>query len=512
MAKLSEVEGGAPAGGSTFVETLKPTTKATRLSEIPEEPGLEPVGLLESFITPVKALPAVWGAAEVAKRYAVPKAAQFAEKMLPKTGREMLEQIGLAGTAGVTGELASRSVPEEYKEFKPTARLFGELATPGAAFLTRGVGRGPSPLIPKERLESSQYLTEKMREGGNVLKGPSYAQLKEGPAGTASLARQEAQQGTTNRILNETFELPQSNIFGRDQFNMAKNNLSGKYDQILTGQTVKFDPKFFDDLGKLLEEETGLAGTGISFGQSKAILNSLSKITGLPEQFRARINAISGLPEDQVSPQQAEMALATVKDLIPVLRNAPEIVMDARNYNTIRSILGDAATRTSIDRSARVLRKMQNAFDDQADKSLPPATSKALGQVRRQWEALKTAEEAQLMADQPGIVTAYDIGRAIEKRIQEGSIYGSNNPLYKVGQTGLTLTGRGGKSLDVKAAGARTPTSLKTGALLDVLSRVTQPFTLYPKLRLQSPVPTAQSYAAPTAAPVVTAPRQQEGK
>ena len=40
---------------------------------------------------------------------------------------------------------------------------------------------------------------------------------------------------------------------------------------------------------------------------------------------------------------------------------------------------------------------------------------------------------------------------------------------------------------------------------------ITQPFTLYPKARLQSPIPFAESYTAPTVAPVVTNPRQ-EGK
>ena len=482
-----------------------------KTTEPPEEPGLEPVGFLESALTPIKALPAVWGAAEVAKRYAIPKAAQFATKVLPKTGREMLEQIGLAGTAGVAGEAASRAVPEDYKELKPSARVLGEFAIPGLGFATRGIGRGPSPLVPQERLASSEYLTEEMRKGGNILKGPSYSQLKKGPEGTVSLARQEAQQGTTNRILNESLGLEPKNIFGQQEFNAAKNRLTGEYDSILADKTVTFEPKFFDDLGKILEEETGIAGTGVSFGQSKAILNSLSKITGLPEKFRSRINAISGLPEDQVSPQQAEMALQTVREILPVLRSQPSITMDARNYNTIRSILGDAAARTSMNRSARILRQMQNAFDTAADTSLPPETVGALKTVRSRWEALKTAEEAQLMADQPGIVTAGDIGKAIQKRIQEGSIYGSNNPLYKIGQSGLTLTGRGGVSPDLKATGGRTPTSIKTGGFIDVLRGITQPFTLYPKARLQSPLPFAESYTAPTVAPVVTNPRQ-EGK
>lgn len=509
MGKLSEVEGSQPKGENTFIETMKPSTKPMKLSDLPEEPGLEPVGLLESFITPIKALPAVWGVAEATRRYGIPAAAKVAERVLPKTGLQMFEQATLAGTAGVGGELASRTVPEKYEKFKPTARLAGELGTGGLAGALRTVGRGPSPLIPQERLQSSEYLTEKMREGGNILKGPSYAQLKEGPAGTASMARQEAQQGTTNRILNESVGLEPKSLFGQQEFNAAKNNLTGQYDTILAGKTVKFEPKFFDDLGKILEEETGLAGTGISFGQSKAILNSLSKITNLPEQFRSRINAISGLPEDQVSPQQAEMALQTVKDILPVLRNQPSIVMDARNYNTIRSILGDAAARTSINRSARILRQMQNAFDTAADTSLPPETVGALKTVRSRWEALKTAEEAQLMADQPGIVTAGDIGKAIQKRIAEGSIYGSNNPLYKIGQSGLTLTGTGARGVDLKATGGRTPTSIKTGALIDVLSKAAYPLTLYPKLRLQSPIPFVESYATPTAAAVAAQPKKE---
>ena len=508
MTKLSELENNQYTDENTVIET-KPSTKPTKLSDLPEEPGLEPVGLLESFITPIKALPAFWGAAQAVKKYGIPAASKVAERVLPKTGLQMFEQATLAGTAGVGGELASRAVPEEYKNLKPTARLVGELGTGGLASALRTVGRGPSPLIPQERLQYSEYLTEKMREGKNILKGPSYAQLKEGPAGTASRVRREAQQGTTNRILNESVGLKPKDLFGQKEFIIAKNNLTGQYDTILSGKTIKFEPKFFDDLSKMLDEESKVAGIG--FGQSKVIINLLSKmITKLPQKFRSRIDAISGLTEDQVSNEQAEMALQTVKDILPVLRNQPSIIMDARNYNTIRSILGDFAARTSINRNSRIFRQMQNAFDEAADTSLPPETVSALKIVRRRWEALKTAEEAQLMADQPGIITAGDIGRAIEKRIAEGSIYGSDNPLYKIGQSGLSLTGTGGKSVDLKASGGRTPTSIKTGALLDVLSQIGYPLTLYPKIRLQSPIPSVESYATPTAAAIIGTPDKEK--
>jgi hypothetical protein len=121
MAKLSEIEGGSPSQDSVFLENLGLTPKTKKLSEIPMEPGVEPVGLLESAITPIKAYGAALPVLKGIEKFGKPIASKIASKLLPKTGAQLTGGIATAGASGVAGELASRAVPEEKKEYKPLA-------------------------------------------------------------------------------------------------------------------------------------------------------------------------------------------------------------------------------------------------------------------------------------------------------------------------------------------------------------------------------------------------------
>lgn len=497
MAKLSELEGASPSQDSVFLENLGVTPKTKKLSEIPMEPGIEPVGLLESAITPIKAYGAALPVLKGIQKFGKPIASKIASKLLPKTGAQLTGGIATAAGAGVAGELASRAVPEEKKEYKPLARLGGELGFGGLTALTGGLGRGATPTIPKERIKAGQFLKE---QGA----GPGYAQLEYGPSGGVSKARLGAQQGTANRIYNKSLGLPEKDIFGAEEFIVAKNNLNNEYNTLLENKNIKLEPDFFNRLNTLLSEQQRLGESGITFGQSKAILDSLNRIGGIPKKWQQTIKGLSGIADDEATSQDSQKMLAVINDILPSLSNKATFTMAARDYNTIRSILGDAASRTSLNRNARVLRQMQNLFDEQADKSLPPEIASRLKQTRLRWEALKTLEEAQLQSgSEPGIISPAAIGSAIRKRYEEGSIYGTNNLLRDIGEAGLSL-GIKMPGEDIAQLRGLTPRSTIWGLVRDLAGIPLYPLSRYGVARRLDMVPAKESYAVPTAAAEVS--------
>ena len=510
MPKLSEIQGNAPSQDSVFLENLGVTPKTIKLSEIPEEPGLEPVGLLESAITPIKAYATALPVLKGIEKFGRPIASKIASKLLPKTGTQLLGGTAAAAGAGVAGELASRAVPEEKKEYKPLARLGGELGFGGLTALTGGLGRGATPTIPKQRIESSKYLQEQGKTPIEIMgkkydvpqfgSSPSYNQLKYGPFGDVSKTRLSAQQGIANRIYNKSLGLPEKEIFGADEFIVAKNNLNNEYNTLLENKNIKLEPDFFNKLNTLLSEQQAYKESGITFGQSKAILDSLNRIVGIPKKWQQTIKGLSGIADDEATSQDTKKMLAVINDILPRLSNKATFTMAARDYNTIRSILGDAASRTSFNRNARVLRQMQNLFDEQADKSLPPETASRLKQTRLRWEALKTLEEAQLQSSsEPGIISPAAIGNAIRKRYEEGSIYGTNNLLKEIGDAGLSL---GIKMPGENIAELRglTPRSTAWGLIRDLGGMLLYPASRYGVARRLDMVPAKESYALPPSA------------
>lgn len=473
----------------------------------PQEPGLEPVGLLESFIAPVKAVGMALPAIKAAERFGPPIVKGVAEQMLPKTGLQLAGQAATAGTAGVAGELASRKVPEPYK---PLARTGAELATGLAAGAASGLGRGPTPAIPEERLAAARYLQS---IGGK----PSPGQITKGPYAEPTARRLTTQQGVANQEYNRAVGLaetgsPVAKSFGKAEFDAGMRKASADYDSLLTGRKVTFDDKFFNNLQDLLKRQQSLEQSGITFGQSRALIGALQKIGSVPKNLQERINRISRIGEEEATAKQSQEALAVLNEMLPTIAKSPKIQMDAKDYNEIRSILGDAASRSANNRTASLLRKVQGAFDEVADRSMPDITRDLEG-VRRRYEALKTLEEAQLRSGvEMGLIPAKAVGEAIKARIEQGAIYGNNNPLRRLGEAGTSLNiiepGAGG-TFGQELERGLTPRSTGYALLRDLFSLPAFPFKKYAAARrLETPTGPAGAIPA-TGAALVTEPERK---
>lgn len=445
---------------------------------VPREPGLEEVGLLESFIGPVKGYGMALPLIKTVEKFGAPTASRIAGQMLPKTGRELAAGAGLAGTAGVGGYAAGEMAPEEYKA---AARQAGELAVALGLPLTtqipgiRGfLGTGPTPAIPKERIEAARFMQER-----GAPAAPE--QIQRGAQSAATMGRLESQQGAANKIYNESIGLKPKDAFGKTEFSEGKKAISNEYDTLLKDRNVTFDENFFNKIQGLLTEQQQLGASGVSFGQSRAILGALEKIGAIPKTLQDRIARLPRIEEGEATAKQSQEALSVLNDALALIRQQPQITMPAKAYNEIRSILGDAASRTANDRNASILRKMQAAFDNAADKSMPDIV-RDLERVRLKYEALKTLEEAQLQSGvQIGQIPAEAVGAAIRKRIEQGSIYGTNNLLRQIGEAGQQLgisAPSTGKTL-IDTPRGYSPQTMGFDVLKDVLGLSTYPFRAY---------------------------------
>jgi len=469
-----------------------------------QEPGLEPVGLLESALLPIKGLAGFYGLAAPFAKYGKGAVKEIAKKVLPTTGKELARDIAVAGGAGVGSELISRAAPEEYKG---PVKFGTELALGlGAPLATRKLLRGPTSTIPQERIESAQFLKEK-----GVM--PEHQQVSLGPESTIRKGPLATQQTLVNKIYNESVGLMPKESFGTQELNRARQILTKAYDDLLTGQTVTFDRQFFDDFERILQRQQTLAESGIGFGQSRAILGALEKLGAigkLPKKLQDDIARLSRVDEAQVSPEEAQKALQIINESLPMIRNMPDIKMDARAYQEIRSILGDAASRIANPRNARILRNMQKAFDDQADKSLPPNIVNTLRLTRARWEALKTLEEAQLKSE-PGIIPAELVGKELRRRLDQGYIYGYGGNLREIGEAGLTLGLKKpttGREIFQEGIKGYTPGTSLYGIAKDVLGMPLYPIRQMLARRRISPVPSVKEvigkYGRGTAAAAAT--------
>jgi hypothetical protein len=460
------------------------------------EPGLEPVGLFESAIPAVKGYAAALPLIGAATRFGGPTVSRIASTMMPKTGVEMLGGAGAAAVGGVAGELAARQVPEQYAEMRPAARTLGEVLAPASLMGASRLGRGPTPAIPTERIEAARYM------GGKVAP----EQLALGPQSRGTRGRLEAQQGMANNIYNESLGLPSSNAFGTREFQQARTNLGRDYNQLLTGRKVQFDQSFFDNLNEALQKQQGLAASGITFGQSRAILSALERIGAIPKNFQAKLNSLPRIGEEEVGAAQSQRALSLLNEILPSLRNRGPIEMDALTYNEIRSILGDAAMRTANNRNAALLRQIQGQFDEAANRSMPDIV-RDLETVRRRYEALKTLEEAQLQSgSEMGVVPAEAVGKAIRNRMEQNAIYGFNNPLRQIGQAGESLGLQApatGRTFAGESRRGLSPQGTGYGVLRDLLGMGAYPFRSYAASRRMAPAPAAAQVLPQMAAPSV---------
>lgn len=473
----------------------------------PPEPGLEQVGLLESFIAPVKGLGMALPAIKAVERFGGPVASKVASELLPKTGLQLAGQAGVAGTAGVAGELAARKTPEPYK---PLARAGAELATGMAAGLTPKLGRGPTPSIPQERIEAARYLEQ---VGGK----PSPGQIKKGPYSEPTARRLTGQQGVSNQEYNRAVGLaepgaPVPKAFGKAEFDAGMRKASADYDRLLTGRKVTFDDKFFNGLQDLLKSQQKLEASGITFGQSRALIGALQKIGSVPKNLQERISRISRIGEEEATARQSQEALSVLNELLPTIAKSPKIQMDAKDYNEIRSILGDAAARSQNNRTASLLRKVQGAFDEVADRSMPDIVRDLEG-VRRRYEALKTLEEAQLKSGvEMGLIPAKAVGDAIKARIEQGAIYGNNNPLRRIGEAGLSLNiiePGAGRTFGQELERGLTPRSTGYALLRDILNLPMHPLRAMAGARRLETPPSAAGAAVPTGAALMTEPERK---
>ena len=419
------------------------------------EKGVDALGqLADRIISNVQAVPMVGLAAGgVAKLAQLPGATRrmqgvgkAAQSIIPKTGGELARQVGTAAAVAPLGygaeqlaepaaELISPLVPvgkpaERQKALAQALRVplgVGAEVTGSLGLGTLGrktseaLGRRPAG-IPRERLDTARKI-ESM--GGKyptqeLLRGRDVSSLME----------------IYNRRYNKLLGLPEKTDFGTKELSQARTNLGKEYNDILSGETVKFDPAFFQDITELLNRQRQLGQTGVMFAESRPIINTLSQIANLPKSLKARIDALRDIPADTTDPNITRNALKVIDDSLGFLQNQ-SITMDATIYNQLRSDLGDAAYRTADKERAKVLRGMQKAFDDAADRSLPNDKVERLGTVRNRWENLNILEEAS-KGKEPGVILPQDVARITTGRDPRGMIYGDKE-MYEIGREGLSM-------------------------------------------------------------------------
>lgn len=374
---------------------------------------------------------------------------QAAESLLPKTGAELLSQTGKAAAlapVAVAGErlsepalrAAGQVVPlPELREEDKRRSLAEALRVPfgTAAEILAGVGAGKAmagaqrklaerpSAIPEERVQAARLLES---EGGKQRA----ADLMRGSEISRNM-------GVFNRIYNKLVGNPESTTFGTQEFRNAKQALNNSYESLLGGQTVSFGPEFFKNIKSILDKQRSLGETGVMFSESRPIINTLSQISSLPDNLRVRIQALRDIPPETADINVTRNAMKVIDDSLAALQKQPEIKMDAKIYNELRSQLGDAAYRSSDSKKATVLRQMQKAFDDAADKSLPKNVVDELHTTRNRWENLKILEKAQERSE-PGLILPQNVGNVTRQRAGEGVIYGDKE-IYDIGQKGLSL-------------------------------------------------------------------------
>lgn len=366
--------------------------------------------------------------------------------LVPKTGTELAKQTGVAAVSApiglATGELAAPLSrvpgeiipapavrgPEGRQRLEQVLRtglepvgevLTGAAATRAATGVQRRLAERPAG-IPAERIEAVRAMPQGAVPASQVMRGAEISPTQE----------------VFNRQYNRLVGNPESKDFGRREFTEARNRLSSEYDRLLTGRQVTFDEQFFADIQDLLNRQRSLAQTGVMFAEARPIINTLSQIATLPSNLQARAAALRDIPADTTDIAVNREALALIDEAMKSLRGQT-ITMDARIYNDLRSQLGDAAYRTADRDRAKVLRGMQQAFDQAADRSLPREVARDLGTTRNQYENLKILEEAQKGAE-PGLILPQRVGQVSERRAGEGFIYGDKE-MYDLGRKGLSL-------------------------------------------------------------------------
>jgi hypothetical protein len=271
--------------------------------------------------------------------------------VLPAVSRAGVGAVS-AGTGALSAEAAKRlGVGPIGQEL---AGVAGGLGGAKAATSLGTFGTRPAN-VPPERIEAyKQFASKGARQPSEVL-----------------LRGSESQQSVANPVYNKSVGLPPSKDFGPSQLQQATNLIGNTYDNLLSGRQVKFDKPFFDTFKELFNKQRDLSQTGVTFAETRPIIATLDRIANLPNSLKSRIASLKNIPPETTDTKVAQSAVALVEDALNSAAKG-EWTMDAKNYNEVRSILGADAQRAKADtRRSGLLRKMQKAFDDAADRSMP---------------------------------------------------------------------------------------------------------------------------------------------
>lgn len=396
-------------------------------------------------------------ATQGSKRLA-PYGARAAEVLIPKSLKELTKATAGAGVLGGTSaeverayfndivDWSKQTFPNDpQKQARAQAEALAALglgfeitAAGGVQALSRAAAKPArqmlTPSLPKERLEAAQSMKERGAPvtTSQILRGPD-SRVREGV-----LTRQQEE---ANKVYNEAVGLDKNNTrFGTDEFNQASQKVNTDYGTILQGRTVTLDNDFFNAFANLYRDQTQLRASGLMFSETKPILETLRSISNLPRGLKSQIDDLASQPPETTDPNVLNRSVTLINNALPVLRRQiaeNKITIGAPEYNRLRSMLGDAAYRTTDKDRASVLKRMQKTFDEAADRSMPDVAPQ-LYDVRRRFEALKTLEQAQKGAE-PGVIPAQRVGKTIEQIYDEGTIYGIPNRLAQIGRQGISL-------------------------------------------------------------------------
>ena len=368
-----------------------------------------------------------------------------------------------SGAAEVT-EAATRSAGGSESLQAALGNTAGLLAPKAAAGIAgtlprKATERGAE--IPQERLDAYKAMTEKgARPSASSL---IYGEQNRNVAG---------QQRVANETWNEAVGLPKKQDFGIKELDAARSNARRDYDQLLTGRQVTFDKPFFDTFKSLFENQRALSETGVTFAEARPIIATLQKIANLPEPLKQRIAQLKDVPADNNSPGVAKRALAVIDDALKAGAEG-QWKMDAKDYNQVRSILGKDAQRSRRDTNrSGLLWKMQQAFDDAADRSMPDI-KKDLGAVRGRYENMMILSDA-MEGKGPGFVTPSQIGKEVAQRAGHRSLYPNQTPLKELGRQGLSLSGDAAVDGGINVSGMAVHAIPKTGISLTAIERALQ--------------------------------------
>lgn len=452
---------------SQLFEQIPISPEERALGEQYRREGRQPVQPPSTFETALQyatAVPAVGLAARGAQlatkgsRALAPYGARAAEIFIPKTGRELAKGTAGAGALGATSaefrqsyfpEIQAKSKelypndPDRQQRFQREALDalglgFDITASGGVQALSRALSPRArqilTPSIPEERITAAQA----MRERGAPV---STSQVMRGPESRVREGVLTRQQEEANRIYNQSVGLdPANKRFGTKEFNDAAKKIDNDYNTILQGKTVTLDDEFFNAFTNLYRDQTQLRASGLMFSETRPILETLRSISSLPRGIRAQMDDLARQPADSTDPNVVSRSVSLINSALPIVQQQVRqgnVTIGAPEYNRLRSMLGDAAYRTTDKDRSRVLKRMQKAFDDAADRSMPE-TAPQLYDVRRRFESLKTLEQAQKGAE-PGMIPAQRVGRTIEQVYDEGTIYGIPNRLAQIGAIGTSL-------------------------------------------------------------------------